>query len=50
MIKIQSTKSQTLCLILHLFLKPSLGIQNVIIYIIFHKTCEHKHQYESNMK
>ena len=53
MIKIQPTKSQALCLILHYFtfiLKPSLGIQSVIIYIIFHKTCKHKHQYEINMK
>ena len=53
MIKIQSTKSQTMCLIRHhftFFLKPSLGIQSVIMYIIFHTTCKHKHQYEINIK
>ena len=37
-------------IILHLFLKPSLGIQSVIMYIIFHTTCKHKHQYDINMK
>ena len=37
-------------IILQLFLKPSLGIQSVIMCIIFYTACKHKHQYEINMK
>ena len=47
MIKLQPT---LFYIILQLFLKPNLGIQSVIIFIIFHKTCKHKLQYEIYIK